>query len=124
MQADKRLTPEVRDFLRHARVESKRIGDRRHDIIHGLLHLANGRTLTWCTQRVLYDGPFAKLQQSTYSNDDLKALAVDIATFARHLSPRVWVIIGGKPNSFAVSDLQQVRRELGMTHLTVRIPTA
>lgn len=113
MQKDQRLNEAIRKFLRDTRIEAKRLGNERHEIIHGLLHNI-GSTLVWRTQRVIYQGPLARLQHRQYSNDDLQQLSSQIAKFSNFLSPRVWVLIGGDPTKFPHSDeLQQAQIDFG-----------
>lgn len=58
IQRDTRFSPETQAFLRQIRIEAKRLGDARHDIIHGLLHRRPWHGGGWYTQRVIYEGPF------------------------------------------------------------------
>ena len=113
MQRDERLNAAIREFLRTARIEAKRLGAERHDIIHGLLHNI-GSTMNWRTQRVIYDGPLARIQQRNYTNDDLQRISREIAEFSAVLSPRIWVLIGGDPSLYPNADeIEQARREFG-----------
>src|SRR3546814_8551064 len=55
MQHDERLPEKTREFLRCTRITAKRLGNNRHDIIHGLLHRVPGpHSITWRTQRIIY----------------------------------------------------------------------
>lgn len=113
IQRDERLNDSIRQFLRATRIEAKRLGVERHDIIHGLLHNL-GSTLNWRTQRVIYDGPFARIQHRYYSNDDLQRISREIEGFSGYLSPRIWVLIGGDPKLYPdPSELHQARCEFG-----------
>src|SRR3546814_8128052 len=57
MQHDERLPEKTREFLRCTRITAKRLGNNRHDIIHGLLHRVPGpHSITWRTQRIIYEG--------------------------------------------------------------------
>lgn len=124
MQRNPRFTREIREYLRTVRIEGKRLGTRRHDIIHGMLHLVNSRAAAWRTQRVTYEGPHARLVETAYTQADLMKLMHDIGEFSHELSPKVWVITGRDPNAISRDSLQKARRELGMTNFTVRIPSA
>jgi hypothetical protein len=115
MQRDERFNSEIREFLRVARIEAKRLGTLRHDLIHGVLHRRAPGDFNWYTQRVVYDGPYARLAHRTYTPDELRDVTSKIAEFGGYLSPKVWAIIGGDPSLVAASDLEQARRELGMT---------
>lgn len=112
IQKDERLNGAIREFLRVIRIEAKRLGDERHDIIHGLLHNI-GSTLDWRTQRVIYEGPYARLQHRRYTNDDLQRICREIADFSTFLSPRIWVLIGGDPKRYPADELHQALREFG-----------
>jgi len=113
MQRDERLSAAIRDFLRYTRIEAKRLGGERHDIIHGILHNI-GSTLNWRTQRVIYEGPLARVHQRLYTNDDLQQISLEVAQFSTFLSARVWVLIGGDPKFFPKPDeLHQALREFG-----------
>lgn len=115
MQRDPNFTPEIQDFLRTARIEAKRLSGERHNIIHGLLHFESIYTLRWHTQRVVYDGPNAKIEHRTYSKDELKLIAHEISEFCRYLSPRIWLIIDGDTRLMRAHDIKKVKLELGMT---------
>lgn len=115
MQKDTSFTDEIREFLRYTRIETKRLGMERHNIIHGLLHLKSARELVWRTQRVIYDGPFARLEHRLYPNDEIQKISREISDLGGYLSPKVWAIVGGYERYVATSNLQQARRELGMT---------
>lgn len=113
MQRDPRISEPVREFLRYTRIEAKRLGNERHEIIHGLLN-QQGTTTNWRTQRVIYEGPYARLTHRKFSNDELQRISREIFSFSSFLSPRVWVLTGGDPARFPSSDdLQQALRELG-----------
>jgi hypothetical protein len=92
MQQDDRLTSGMRAFLRDARIRGKALGNRRHDLIHGLMHRRSVRGDVWQSQRVIYDGPLARLTATAYSNEDFGKLLTDATQYASFLSPRVWVI--------------------------------
>lgn len=115
MQRDAGFTPEIQEFLRHIRIETKRLGVERHNIIHGLLHLKSARDLMWRTQRVLYDGPFARLEHRLYSNDQIQTIGREISDLGGYLSPKVWAVIGGDPRLIATDKLKNAKRELDMS---------
>jgi hypothetical protein len=113
MQKDERLNEPVREFLRATRIIAKKLGNDRHDLIHGLLHNV-GTSTNWRTQRIVYDGPYARIQHRHYSNDDLQHIIRTISDFANFLSPRIWVLIGGDRSRFPKTDeLDQALREFG-----------
>lgn len=116
------VTPEIRGFLRRARIETKRLGSLRHDLIHGMLHRRNPGDFNWYVQRVVYDGPFARLSHRTYTPDELRDVTTKIAELGGYLSPKVWAIIGGDPRLIAADKLEQARRELGMAQPAIVIP--
>ncbi|KAB7648906.1 hypothetical protein [Polymorphobacter fuscus] len=115
MQRDPRFSPETQEFLRQTRIEAKRLGDARHDLIHGLLHRRPWRGGAWHTQRVIYDGPFARVQDKAYSQEELRSIIAQASDLGGYLSPKVWVIIGGDGRRFPASDLENARRELGIS---------
>jgi hypothetical protein len=115
MQRDEGFTDEIREFLRHARIETKRLGAERHNIIHGLLHLKSARDMVWRTQRVLYDGAYARLEHRLYSNDEIQTISREISDLGGYLSPKVWAITGGDPRLIATDKLENAKRELGMS---------
>jgi hypothetical protein len=115
MQRDSGFTPEIVEFLTTACTETKKLSDDRHDIIHGLLHLANARTMQWRTQRVRYNGAVAQLEHRTYSNDDLQRIVIQISDLGSYLSPKIWVITGGDPRLISKDKFEQARRDLGMS---------
>lgn len=114
MQRDVEFTSQIREFLRYTRIETKRLGAERHNVIHGVLHLASARDLIWRTQRVLYSGPFASLEHRAYSNDEIQKISREISDLGSYLSPKVWAIIGGDPRLIAPDKLENAKRELGM----------
>src|SRR3546814_1360901 len=77
----------TREFLRCTRITAKRLGNNRHDIIHGLLHRVPGpHSITWRTQRIIYEGPIARAVQREYHNKALADIAAEIADFSHWLS--------------------------------------
>ena len=68
----------------------------------------------WQSQRVLYDGPYARLRLTKFSNADLMQLFRDISDFNNDLSPKVWVISHGNEPAFTPTILEKARRELGL----------
>jgi hypothetical protein len=115
MQKDERFKLEIRGFLRTARINTKRLGDERHNLIHGLLHLESGLALTWRTQRVIIKGPNARLEHRTYTNGDLQRISSEISCLGGYLSPRVWAIIGGDPSLMPAQPLADAKCELGLS---------
>src|SRR3546814_16853810 len=92
MQHDERLPEKTRAFLRCTRITAKRLGNNRHDIIHGLLHRVPGpHSLTWRTQRIIYEGPIASdLHRKAHNkaSADIAAASEDLTPW---LSPPAWV---------------------------------
>lgn len=123
MQRDPRLTDEMREFLRSARIQAKRLGNRRHDIIHGVVRHLGGPSTSWQIQRAIYEGPNARRNQRVFHSNDLLTLGSDIATFAHFLSPKVWVFIGGDPSKFPMSDIEEALRHLGGAEITPLPPS-
>jgi hypothetical protein len=115
MQKDERGPEPLREFLRVTRIEAKRLGNERHEIIHGLLHRFGGRhSLHWRTQRVIYQGPYARVHHRVYHNDDLQRLSAEISNFSRSLSLNVWAITRGDNGVGPPGDIQNARRNLGL----------
>lgn len=78
MQRDPRISEPVREFLRYTRIEAKRLGNERHEIIHGLLN-QQGTTTNWRTQRVIYEGAIcppnaSEVQQRRAATDQSRNL--------------------------------------------------
>jgi hypothetical protein len=114
MQCDPLHNPKLKEFLRYTRIEAKRLGDRRHELIHGLFWrrpVLGGR---WESQRVVYSGPFARLHATTHSDEDFRGLLRDITAFGTYLSPKVWVITRGHTRNFPVGNLEEAAGELGL----------
>ena len=112
LQRDERFPVGVQEFCRETRITAKRLGKKRHDIIHGLLHRSG--KLTWRTQRVAYDGPLARIEQSHYKNDDLADISKEIFAFSHDLSRKVWVLTRGDYSAYSTEDVEKALRELGM----------
>lgn len=113
MQCDNRLPDATRAFLRTARIEAKRLGDRRHELIHGMLWRRPIRSGEWQVQRIVYDGPFARIRLSKMTDKDLRDLLIEIHNFASDLSPKVWVLTRGDSKHFSPGQLEEARRQLG-----------
>lgn len=115
MQCDERLTDETRAFLRNVRIEAKRLGNERHEIIHGMLWHKGGFSLEWTTQRVIYEGPNARLAHRTFHNDSLQRLSAEISSFSHYLSPKVWILTGNDPGKFPVREIEKALSEFGFS---------
>lgn len=89
------------------------LGNERHEIIHGMLWHRGGFSLEWKTQRVVYDGPNARLTHRTFHNDDLRRLSREISNFWHYLAPKVWVLTGHDPGKFPVSEVEKALSEFG-----------
>lgn len=113
MQCDERFTDETREFLRKVRIDGKRIGNERHEIIHGLLHYRGSGTLEWTSQRVIYKGTNASLAHRTFHNDDLRRLSSEMSAFSHYLAPKVWILIGHDPSKFPMSEVEKALSEFG-----------
>jgi hypothetical protein len=114
MEKDGEFTAQTRDFLRQTRVTAKRLGDERHNLIHGLLHRLPTTDAQWRTQRVKYEGPYAMLVHASYKPDDLTRVQGEISDFAHDLSPKIWVIIRGDTRHISASDLAKAQMDLGI----------
>ncbi|MEO5972959.1 MAG: hypothetical protein ABIP91_06315 [Sphingomicrobium sp.] len=114
MQCDPAFTPEIKEFLRSTRIEAKRLGDRRHELIHGLLWRRPLTSGEWQSQRVIYEGPHARLVLTKISEEDFRQILREIAALLHDLSPKVWAITGGDPRVFPTGDIEQASRKLGM----------
>ncbi len=115
MQRNEKLPEKMREFLRETRITAKRLGDDRHDIIHGLLHRMPGASsIKWRTQRILYRGPLAQPTQREYHSNELTDLAAEIARFSHELARKVWVITRDDHSQFPPSDIQDALSQLGM----------
>jgi len=113
MQCDDRFNDETREFLRKTRIEAKRLGNARHELIHGMLWHRGGYSLEWTTQRVLYEGPNARLKLQTFSDDDLRRMSSEIADFAHHIAPIVWVLTDRDASKYPATAIEKAYRELG-----------
>jgi hypothetical protein len=113
MQCDPRHNDQIREFLRVARIEGKKLGDRRHELIHGLVSRSRVRG-KWTSQRVIYDGAYARLSVTPYEVADFEKVLRDINAYAHDLSIKVWVITRGRTPGFPASDMEQALRELGL----------
>ena len=114
MQRDERLTEKTREWLRRTRIEAKRLGDDRHELIHGMLWHHRGASLEWTTQRVTYDGPYARLRSRTFHNSDLQRVSAEISTLIGDLAPRVWILIGQDRSKYPVREIDEALSELGL----------
>lgn len=115
MQRDERLPDKTREFLRSTRITAKRLGNSRHDIIHGLLHRVQGKSsIKWRTQRIIYEGPLARATQRNYHNNELADIAAEISDFQTDLAHKVWVMTQTDHTKFPASDIEKALRELGL----------
>ncbi|MFY7837524.1 MAG: hypothetical protein ACOVQ0_14720 [Novosphingobium sp.] len=111
---DDRLTDETIRFIRYVREEGARLSDVRNDIIHGLLWHQGGHSLSWQTQRVVYDGPNAYISRSKYHNDDLQNLSKEICNFLNHIAPTIWILCGGNSDEYSRDQIRSAFTELGL----------
>jgi hypothetical protein len=114
MERDGRFNEEIRAFLRRTRIETNRLGDERHELIHGLVHRLNRTGNIWQSQRIVTDGAYARIVHRIYNDGDLNLVQAEISALAHDMSPKIWAIIGGDPRYIASSKLEQARGELGM----------
>lgn len=121
MQRDTRYLWGTRDFFRQVRIQGKRLGDERHEIIHGVLR-RNGTSLVWRSQRVIYEGSNARVHVRDFHNDDLVAIVKQIHEFSDFISPRIWFLIGNDHRNAPGGEIEDVLRELLRAHPPVRIP--
>lgn len=112
LQRDERFPPGVQEFCRETRITAKRLGKKRHDIIHGLLHRSG--KLTWRTQRVVYNGPHARIEQTHYENSDLADISKEIFDFSHDLSRKVWVLTRNDYSAYSAEDVEKALGDLGM----------
>lgn len=110
MQRDQKYPWGTREFLRNLRIETKRLGEERHEIIHGLLG-RNG-SVTWRTQRVMYDGPNARIRIREYHNDELIDLMKQIGMLSHFMAPRIWIMIGNDHRKSPGGNIDQILAEL------------
>lgn len=115
MQCDDRFTDETREFLRRIRIEAKRLGNERHEIIHGMLWHKGGLSQEWSTQRVIYEGPNARIKHRVFKSGDLQKLSAEIADFAHHIAPKVWVLTGKDPANYPISEIEKALSEFGFS---------
>ena len=113
MERDERFTDETSKFLRKVRIEAKRLGSERNEIIHGMLWHKGGHSLGWGTQRVTYRGPNASLTNQTFHNDELQRISQAISDFLHYLAPKIWVLTGNDPVKFPISEVEMALREFG-----------
>ena len=121
MQRDRRLPWGTREFFRQTRITAKRLGDERHEITHGVIR-RQGTSLIWRSQRVLYDGPNARVKIRDFHNNELCDILKEIGEFGRFLGPRVWILIGNNHRDAPSGEIEEVLRELLRTHPPVTIP--
>lgn len=111
MQRDLMFPWGTREFFRRARIYAKRLGNERHEIIHGVLR-RRGLSLVWRSQRVVYEGPHARVSHREFHNSDLQNLLKEIGDFSRWLAPRVWILIGNDHRNSPGGEIEEVLREL------------
>lgn len=112
MERDALLTDQTRAFLRHARLEAVRLGNERHEIIHGMLFRTG--TVTWRTQRVAYNKAVAHLVHREFHNQDILKIYTDVGEFMRWLGPRVWALVGADRTKYPSDRIEEALRELGL----------
>lgn len=113
MQCDQRLTEPVREWLRLTRIEARRLGNKRHEVIHGLVwRMPNGGK--WQTQRVVYDGPLARVRLTLFTLDEMEKTIADISTLLADIAPKVWILTRGDLPAYTPEDIEKAKRELGL----------
>lgn len=101
-------------FLIRVRGDADDLAKERNRLIHGLLHPIAPSRDRWQTQRVLYEGPVARLELIEHTVDDLQHLVAEIGALAAFLAPRVWVMTGSDPRRYPLEVVAAIRAELGM----------
>lgn len=114
MQCDKRFNDKTREWLRKTRLEINRLRDKRHDAIHGVLWRRSVKGNQWQSQRIVYDGPYARLQTTNVTQRDLHAVLSEITAFNHDLAPKVWVLTRGDLPAYTSGDIEKAKRQLGM----------
>ena len=113
MQCDKRLTGPVREWLRTTRLEARRLGNKRHESVHGLLWRQPVGGGVWQSQRVIYEGATARLHITKVSIAELKQTISEITALLADIAPKVWVITRGDVPAYTPEDIAKAKRELG-----------
>lgn len=113
MQRYEPFTDEMQEFLRQTRIWTKRLSVDRHDLIHGIMSYRGGATLEWHSQRISHEGPRARIVNRVFHNDDIQRIAEDMSNLLKFIILKVWVITGGDPSAYPVSEIKNALRELG-----------
>lgn len=100
----------TKKFLRQIRIETRRLGEERHEIIHGLL--GRSGSVSWRSQRVMYDGASARIRIRDFHSDDLVDLMKQIGALAHHMSPRIWIMIGNDHRKSPGGNVDHILAEL------------
>jgi hypothetical protein len=70
------------------------LNDFRISVIHGVLHQKNRWTQNWHTYAVKIDGLDARVEERTYSNEEIQAKAKEMSDLAHEMSPFIAGIVG------------------------------
>lgn len=111
----------TREFFRVVRIEAKRLGSERHDIIHGIMRRSSGK-LTWQCHRVVYDGPNASAVSRDFSNDELVQVLKDMRALTNLMTPRIYLLTAMDKVSTPYGEIEQIRSELLQPFPPVQIP--
>lgn len=80
--------------LRELRLRISALNDFRISVIHGVLHQRNRWTMDWHTYAVKIKGLDARVEQRTYSNEEIQAKAKEMSDLAHEMSPFIAGILG------------------------------
>jgi len=121
MERDKRYPWGAREFFRELRLEGKRLGNERHEIIHGVLR-RTGATVFWRSQRVVYEKSNARVQIRDFHSNEIVDILKEINAFSMYISPRIWLLIGNDPSLSPGGNIEEINSELVRPFPPVVIP--
>lgn len=111
----------AREFFRRTRIYAKRLGNERHEIIHGVIR-RKGNSVVWRSQRVIYDKADARVSHREFHNDDLVHIFKEIRDLLNYTAPRIWLLTGRDYRKSPGGQIEEVHRELLRTYPPVKIP--
>ena len=114
IQNDRVFNEKTKEFLRVTRIEIKRLGDRRHDVIHGTFWRTGQYRDVYNMQRVTYEGPRAWVTHKRFTLDEMDALLSEMSSLAADIAIKIWVISGHDETAYAMSDIEKTKGELGI----------
>jgi len=94
MEPDIRWTVEERETLHEIRLEIARLSEFRHNLIHGLLHQKNSRTLDWHVHILKLNGNTVIRRNLTYSDAEIRKNVRAIFELSHKISPFFAQVIG------------------------------